>query len=140
MTGRLLPHGRRTRPGLTATFRVDPGPCKDTKRRSQQPLRQLPGRYIRDAKRLMPVPAVRCTAQKPLSPSVYQMSLCVGSYAGADVANEPAFLLVWLGSTGLLKYATSPGCAGLRMSNTRSPDMMNEQATMVGLIRLGVEQ
>src|SRR3954452_17453003 len=140
MTGRLLPHGRRTRPGLTATFRVDPGPCKDTKRRSQQPLRQLPGRYIRDATLLMPVPRVRCTAQKPLSPSVYQMSLCVGSYAGADIANEPDFVLVCVGSTGLLKDATSRGWAGWRMSNTRSPDMMNEQPTIVGLMRLGVEQ
>src|SRR4051812_27761413 len=139
MTGRLLPHAEHQ-------GKVD---C-DVSCRSRALQRhetsqstvscQLPGRNIREAKLLIPVAAVRWTAQKPLSPSVYQMSLCVGSYAGADIANEPAFLLVWLGSTGLLKYATSRGWAGLRMSNTRSPDMMNEQATIVGLIRLGVEQ
>src|SRR3954453_6324671 len=128
MTGRLLPVARQTRARLTATFRVNPGPLKDHERRSQSSRRQLPGRYIRDANLLMPLPPVRCTAQKPLSPSVYQMSLCVGSYAGADIANEPDLVLVWPGSTGLLKYATSRGWPGLRMSNTRRPDMMNEQA------------
>src|SRR3954454_14983668 len=104
--------------------------------------RQLPGSTIFEANFAIPVALVRRTTKNPLCPSVYQMSWLASSYAGADIANDATWLgtLETPGISGLLKYATSRGFLGLRMSNTRRPHMMKLQATMLGLTRLGSEQ
>jgi len=47
---------------------------------------------------------------------------------------------VELRSFGATKYAISFGLTGSRMSNTRRPETMNEQATMPGSVRCGTAQ
>ena len=76
---------------------------------------------------------------------MYQISPRSGTNDGLDIAQllgggaMPAAGMI-RGSTGALKYASSRGCSGSRMSKTRSPERMNEQATMPGSTRDGTLQ
>ena len=64
-----------------------------------------------------------------------------GTKAGCDIAKSlacPSFsALAFVGAT---KYPISFGCTRSLMSNSRSPETMNEQATIFGSTRDGMLQ